>query len=265
MSLHPSCPPPPHHTWIQTEDGSWTVHSERFNESAHSTHGAVSETKLRFIEGCCLKKNFLDTGLTDFKIFEVGFGIGIGALESFALWHSLNSNVQVEFVSCEIDEKLILWCQKHLRTIFENQYSPETLELIGNLVLHPSKKYYESHYRQIFKLKILIGDIWEHQDFLKIHYKQQFNAIFQDAYSPKKNPTLWTLDWFLLLKKMSSPQAILSTYSSSISVRKNLIQAGFGIYNGPGFGKKKSSTMAYAHGCGDLKLHQSLTKQEIPL
>src|SRR5690606_27427663 len=97
-------------------------------------------------------------------------------------------------------------------------------------------------------LKILIGDaritlphyIKKHS--LKVH------AIYQDAFSPKRNPDLWTVEWFTLLKEISHQDVIMSTYSSSSAIRKSMAEAGFTLYPGEKFGPKRSSTRARLKG-----------------
>jgi tRNA U34 5-methylaminomethyl-2-thiouridine-forming methyltransferase MnmC len=71
-----------------------------------------------------------------------------------------------------------------------------------------------------------------------------FDAIFQDAFSPKKNPTLWSVEWFSFLKSASRQNVQLSTYSSSISIRKSLLAAGWSIENARGFALKRTMTKA---------------------
>jgi len=236
---------PKDHQWHKTEDGSWTIYSEKFQEAAHSTHGAIAETKLRFLEGCQLENRWLSKQYEEFKIFEVGFGLGIGAIETLQLWSHLSMPVNLEFISCEIDENLILWCMHNYYHFLSKYYPIDLLDIFKNLKKDSSQLFYHTEIHNKFQLKIYIGDILTHQNILKKNYTQCFDAIFQDAYSPKKNPTLWTHDWFEFVKSISAPNCILSTYSSSVSVRKNLMTAGFNIENGPGFGKKKSSTIAH--------------------
>jgi tRNA U34 5-methylaminomethyl-2-thiouridine-forming methyltransferase MnmC len=247
MTTPPNISPPNNHEWLATKDGSWTIYSKQFNEGAHSTHGAIAETKLRYIEGCQLynPKRYHDP-FGNYKIFEVGLGLGIGALESFVLWYDKFQHLQVEFISCEIDEELILWCKKNLQQIFAKQYPSSALELVSSLELHVDGLYYQSQFQNKFKLKVFRGDILNHQNYITQNYQESIDSIFQDAYSPKKNPTLWSLEWFSFLKKLTHKNSILSTYSSSSSVRTNLESAGFYLTNGPGFGKKKSSTIAFA-------------------
>lgn len=240
----PHIPPPQNHQWLETEDGSWTIFSEHYQEAAHSTHGAIAETKLRFIQGCKLFERQHE-GRLDYKIFEVGFGLGMGLLESFSLWLKHYQHLKVEFISSEIDKNLILWCKDHLPQVLAEYYSDDVLKIIQDLQLDPSGLFYQSNYNNAFYLKIFIGDILHHQDYLLRHYSSTIDSIFQDAYSPKKNPSLWTIEWFKFLKKLCHSSSILSTYSSSSSVRQNMLAAEFFVTNGPGFGKKKSSSIAF--------------------
>ena len=235
---------PSNHDLVVTEDGSVTIYSKYFDEAAHSTHGAIAETKLRFITGCDLASRLSPD--QSHYIFEVGFGMGLGFLETFKLWQEQN-RPPLYFVSCEIDRELVSWCQKNLKFFYHTHYAAESFSLLENLILSKDQKYLLGNY-QNFNLKIYLGDILLHQAEMEDTYRFKFDSVFQDAYSPKKNPTLWTVDWFNFIKKISHQETILSTYSSSVSVRKNLRAAGFGIKNGPPFGKKKSSTIAFGNG-----------------
>jgi tRNA U34 5-methylaminomethyl-2-thiouridine-forming methyltransferase MnmC len=76
----------------------------------------------------------------------------------------------------------------------------------------------------------------------------RFHAIYQDAFSPKKNPTLWTKEWFSFLRSISTEDVILSTYSASTSIRKSLHEAGWKIQQGEKFGRKRTSTRATLNG-----------------
>jgi Uncharacterized conserved protein len=92
-------------------------------------------------------------------------------------------------------------------------------------------------------LEVLIGDLKDNQPKISTYLKN-IHAIYQDPFSPKKNPTLWSKDWFETLKNISSSDVILSTYSASHSVHQNLEAAGWNVYRAPGFAHKRSSTRA---------------------
>ena len=63
--------------FVETEDGTKTLFSERFGEACHSTTGAKSETLLHYIHGCEITEKAKQNSLS---ILEVGFGLGVGLL-----------------------------------------------------------------------------------------------------------------------------------------------------------------------------------------
>lgn len=54
-----------------------------------------------------------------------------------------------------------------------------------------------------------------------------YDIIFLDAFTPKKLPTLWTVDFFKRLYYLMSSSGILLTYSNSAAVRHAFCDAGF--------------------------------------
>ena len=96
-----------------------------------------------------------------------------------------------------------------------------------------------------FSLTVIIGDI--RQSLMQLGHDRpfkKFNAIYQDAFSPRKNPTLWTTEWFELLKLNADKDCILSTYSAAMPVRKSLLNAGWNVFKREGYGEKRSTTIA---------------------
>lgn len=238
--------PSQNYQWILTEDGSHTLHSELFGETCHSTSGAKTETLLHYLEGCHVKERL--RSYPQFQILEVGFGLGIGLLTTLDVlrvehpWH---------FVSLEIDPDLVKW--------FLEEY--QHLPIVKN-AKWTSEKIVHSQFENI-ELTILIGDARrELAPFLK-DSTLKFHAIFQDAFSPKRNPHLWTVEWFSLLKKHSHQECILSTYSASSSIRKSLIHSGWVIKKGHKFGPKRSSTRAMLVGESDQEILTHLERSPV--
>lgn len=203
---------------VETEDGSITLYSESYGEACHSTSGARLETQLHYIEGCeVLKRAHKHKQI---NIFEVGFGTGIGFQETLSV---LKDKSRFLFTSLEIDEDLIKYFIKrtgiNLEKINAGLYSFESDD---------------------FHLEIFLGDA--RQSIKNI--SNEYHAIYQDAFSPKRNATLWTTEWFRDLKNISHYDCIMSTYSASSSIRKSMIAAGWKLYSGEKFGPKRSSTRA---------------------
>ena len=217
---------PPGHHLVETLDGSWTLFSEAFQEACHSTNGARAETKLHYLEGCKVQERI--ERFNPFNILEVGFGLGIGFLTTY---ETIPRDKKWKFISLEIDRNLLEWFK-------EGQKKHEflrNLEWRDNLLIARNDN---------LELIIIQGDARvELARYLK-DYPVKWHAVYQDAFSPKRNPTLWTKEWFELLNKYSHEEAILSTYSASTSVRKSMHEAGWGVQKGEPFGPKRTSTRA---------------------
>lgn len=236
---------------VETEDQSKTLWSEYFNEACHSLSGAYSETIYNYIQGCSIAEQ-LKT-LKTLHVFDVGFGLGLGLralLDTIAKEKNIVAK-KIKYTSIELDEELISWAisTNFLELTFQKQ---ETFCYSSNFLTENDV---------CLEIQIFIGDARKTIPFaIENKLLPPVTAIFQDPFSPKKNPSLWTLEWFLLLKKISSPEVYLSTYSASVSIRKTMIKAGWFIENKKGFGQKKTMTKARLIGETSKALAAELSK-----
>ncbi len=219
---------------IETEDLTKTVWSEYFNESCHNLSGAYEETLHNYIHGCKVQERLNHN--INFNVLDVGFGVGIGLK---ALMDQLASNTKstsiVNYYSIEIDEDFLLWSLKN--TFNGHKYQ---------VLIEKSLTYYQiTSAQKSINAFIFIGD--GRKSLPKAFHSNLLNmvdVIFQDPFSPKKNPDLWSVEWFQFLKSISNQNVSLATYSSSISIRKSLVAAGWIIENAKGFANKKTMTKA---------------------
>lgn len=74
----------------------------------------------------------------------------------------------------------------------------------------------------------------------------KYDFIFLDAFTPQKDPTLWTLDFLKLIKSKMNKNSILITYSNSTPFRSALLNLKFHVgkvlINGKQFGTTASLT-----------------------
>lgn len=215
---------------VLTEDGSTTLFSEKFGEACHSTAGARAETVLHYIQGCEIPHKALNESLS---ILEVGFGLGMGLITTWEMTKDLPA--KIHFLSLEIDPELVKW--------FHEEYKDHPL-------FNDPK----------FSFEILVGDARVELPKYVIEKKPKWDAIYQDAFSPKRNPVLWTKEWFTLLKENSAVDAAMSTYSASSSIRKSMIEAGWKLSSGEKFGAKRTSTRAKLIGETDPSILDSLAR-----
>lgn len=237
--------PPPDHSWVETEDGSLTLFSEHFQESCHSTSGAKSETILHYIKGCQVEKKI--EVHSPLNILEVGFGLGVGFLTTYEV---LQKNKHYHFVSLELDRNLLQW--------FKEKYQAH--EFLRNLQWNENILTCKNEF---VTLTVVCGDARiVFPEWLKKN-RVEFHAIYQDAFSPKRNPVLWTKEWFELLKTTSAPDVILSTYSASSSIRKSLVETGWGLRSGDKFGPKRTSTRAFLNAESDPEILEQLKRSPV--
>ena len=236
---------------IKTEDETETVWSEYFDEACHNLSGAKAETNYNYIEGCHLLQSL---SLVDqYHILDVGFGIGMGlnCLIDFIKLNNLE-NKEIFYTSIELDEDFALWTlKKYFKTI-------DFLKVTDNQLCYLKGKINN------LSIQIFLGD---GRVSLPLAFEQtlllSIDAIFQDPFSPKKNPTLWTTEWFTFLKNHSAPNVSMATYSSSISIRKSMVEAGWIISNHTGFGTKKTMTKARLEGNIENSLLDQLARSPI--
>ncbi len=228
---------------IITGDGTQTLFNPIFNEAYHSIKaGAFSESLHKFIYPC--KIHELAKNHRYIKVLDVGFGLGYNVASAIYVALNTEKKSKLDIVSIEIDQDILDKVSsidppqelKHIyRDILNGEFSQEN---IGDKEF----KIYRVH-EDYFSLKIIFGDgrvIL--QKLQQASYK--FDAVFYDAFSPKVNAEMWTLDIFKIVYNLMTDKAILATYSAALSVRKALIEAGFNIGLIEPIGRKSYSTVA---------------------
>jgi tRNA U34 5-methylaminomethyl-2-thiouridine-forming methyltransferase MnmC len=244
---------------VETDDGSQTLLSTYFDENCHSTAGAWEETEYNYFYGCKLDEKLKTQN--QLTVFETGFGIGAGLYVIIDKLGQTDFDGSLKFISCEMDEKLTLWAlrESDLAKKYLTDASIGKEEYSGITVI-------TCQIRNI-KAYVIIGDIREtfNKVIPSIIDSNKIDAIFQDAFSPRKNPTLWTKEWFRNLRSYSNDKCVMSTYSSSIAIRKAMIAAGFFLINRKGFGNKRTCTQAITRSqLKDDDLHDQLSRSKTP-
>jgi tRNA U34 5-methylaminomethyl-2-thiouridine-forming methyltransferase MnmC len=81
-------------------------------------------------------------------------------------------------------------------------------------------------------------------DFTIFETSQRFDLIYYDAFGPKIQPELWTLECMEKCARLLNPGGILVTYCSQGQFRRNLKAAGFSVEKLPGPPGKREITRA---------------------
>jgi len=217
------------YTIISTADGSSTLFSSDFNEAMHTDAGAYEESLVKHI----IPSGILEKKRDTVSVLDVGFGIGYNLCALICESSKLEQPPFIKAVSLEMDDSMG--------------------DMLNEIVFNDERDSAYFCIKEAFKngrfnndhtdIRVLFGDARQSAKKLADE-KVLFDAVFQDAFSPGKNPELWTLDWFRIINTIMNDDAVLTTYSSAPQIRRALIEAGLRISKGPSTGIKRESTLA---------------------
>jgi len=203
----------PKHDLVKSQDGTYTAYSKEFDEHYHSTKdGALKESlEKHIIPAFELKKQ-----KTQLYILDICFGLGFNTLATIYYYKKYAPNTKLFIYSPEFDKELI----SSLKNFnYPNEFN-DLKEIINSLV---EKNFYKD---DKLNIELFLGDA---REYIK-KFSNHFDIIYQDAFSPSKNPTLWTKEYFSDIKKAIKKDGILTTYSIALKVRLALYLNGFNIY-----------------------------------
>jgi tRNA U34 5-methylaminomethyl-2-thiouridine-forming methyltransferase MnmC len=194
-----------------TEDGSHTMFVHGLDESYHSTHGALQESMHVFI-----KQGLLTVKEPSVNILELGFGTGLNALLTLAESISLNLDINYHAV-----EKYPLKESEYKLLNYE-----KVVEHIPKGTLH---RMHSCPWGEDVQISDHFTLYKEEADFRSMNLPPKVNLVYFDAFSPDKQPELWTGDIFDSVSQVTDTGAILVTYSSKGKVRRALNSCGFDV------------------------------------
>ena len=195
-----------------TGDGSHTLYVKGLDESYHSSHGALQESMHVFI-----KQGLLTLDQPNVRVLELGFGTGLNAVLTLKEAHVRNLNVYYHAV-----EKYPLNEPEYKSLNYEKYMEGLPEGMLDQLHSCPWEKPVQISERfTIHK---------EEADFRTMKPPSKFNLIYFDAFSPDKQPELWTNEVISAIGQVAEPGAILVTYSSKGSVRRTLNSCGFEVH-----------------------------------
>lgn len=200
---------------IITEDGSHSLFVDTINENYHSVHGATQESTHIFIQS-----GLANLDLKEVNILELGFGTGLNAALTLAF--AKEHSIRVNYTSIE---KFPLSKQ-----IYQQLNYAEKCGISDDLFLslHKSDWNKWEAITPYFNLQKIEGEIetWLQPD--------NYDMVYFDAFSPDKQPELWSPQVFENMYLSCKPGALLTTYCAKGVVRRTMQAAGFTVERLPG-------------------------------
>lgn len=223
---------------VRLANGVHSIRSNVENETFHPVVGPVEEARELYVEQLRLPER-IAAASREFVIWDVGLGAAANVLT--LLEASDSKPAQVRIVSFDHTLKPLEFAIQHAADL---EYPlPFTAEL-DRLARER---------RVAFQRKNLKID-WEVHvaDFPTLLASRSAenwpkpDAILFDAFSPAKNPAMWTLPLFHRLFERLDPKkpCAMPTYSRSTMLRVTLLLAGFFVGAGRAIAEKEETTIA---------------------
>ncbi len=195
---------------ITTKDGSHTLYRPDLDESYHSAYGAIQESQHIFIQS-----GFLAVPKNNIQVFEMGFGTGLNVL--LTILKATDLKKAVKYYSIE-----------------KFPVSPELVaQLNYSVILSPGfhgifKTIHHSGWDKDIGIgKVILHKI--HSDILEYTIPAGNDLVYYDAFSPEKEPDLWSENIFRKIYDSMTTGGVFVTYSAKGEVRRNLISVGFRV------------------------------------
>jgi hypothetical protein len=221
---------------VRVANGTFSIHSLAEKETFHPVVGPVAEAQALYINQLKLRQR-MQAHAGEFVIWDVGLGAGGNVLTVFSATSDLACPLRV--LSFDRTIEPLQFAQKHADEL--GYVAPYRLA-VENFLRHGAVDF--NNGVQPVRWELQLGDF---PAFLsRPRMIPPPHAILFDAFSPAKNPEMWTAPFFAKLFSALDPQrpCALPTYSRSTMLRVTLLLAGFFVGVGHATGEKEETTIA---------------------
>ncbi|HLF32604.1 MAG TPA: tRNA (5-methylaminomethyl-2-thiouridine)(34)-methyltransferase MnmD [Cyclobacteriaceae bacterium] len=204
---------------IRTEDGSDSVFNEELNESYHSVHGAVAESKHVFIKNG-FRFIITEKNPAELAILEIGLGTGLNVLLTWQENRKFECNIHYTAIEAyPLPGELV----KKLNYVEGTTGNPgDSAGFFHALHNAPWNEFVKITDRFYFrKLKIRYEDYQPSGDC--------YDLVYYDAFSPGRQPELWEVPVLQKTAGFMCSSAVLVTYTAKGQLKRDLRSVGLTV------------------------------------
>ena len=249
---------------VQLVNGDYSIHSLAHGETFHPVIGPVAEAEALYVNQLKLRERLAQHS-GEFVIWDVGLGAAANALTVLRATRDLACPIRLVSFDCTVEP--LAFALQHAPALgYFGGYEAQTRAILEQHTLQFTDGAREVDWQlQLGDFPSLIagssrGNEAQTDSGIKAQGSAPRNeppdvgcyayppphAILFDAFSPAKNPAMWTLPLFTNLFRRLDPQrpCALPTYSRSTIMRVTLLLAGFFVGVGHATGEKEETTIA---------------------
>jgi len=225
------------HTLVQLANGQWSLRSLDAAETYHPVIGPSAESNQLYANQIQLER--MEISAEPFIVWDVGLG---GAANIIAVIKKAGNYAgKLQIYSFEHDLEPL---QLAIENTDKLPYLQGFESPIRQLLSHHSVQF--NHGQAQICWNLIYGDFptWlKSEDSFRLPSPM---GILYDAFSPKKNPDMYTLEVFRnVFNHLSSKVlCLLPSYSRATLMRTTLLLAGFYVGKGAATGEKEETTLA---------------------
>lgn len=207
---------------IVTHDGSHTYRDVERDITFRSIHGARTESRTVFVEGCGLRA---DSSRDEWTVLELGFGGARNFGETVLAARS--AGVALRYRAVE---------RAPLPGALLDHDDPEVTRLARTALAWPGRPVSSDG----VELLVYRAD-WRERPPIDL---RRVDGVYHDPFAPADDPESWTAECFRWSQTFADERTVLSTYSAATAVRNAMAAAGWWVASAPGPGRKREITHA---------------------
>ena len=242
---------------VRLASGDYSLHSLAYGETFHPVIGPVAEAEALYVKQLQLRER-LQNHSGEFVIWDVGLGAAANALTVLRATRDLATPTRLISFDNTM-EPLTFALQNAAALGYFGGYETQTQALLAQHAIRFANGAQEVNWQ--FHLgdfpAWLAAEVERRSPTRRVPGSTSQragsetgapppHAILFDAFSPAKNPAMWTLPLFTNLFQLLDPQrpCALPTYSRSTIMRVTLLLARFFVGVGHATGEKEETTIA---------------------
>ncbi len=223
---------------VKLAGGAHSVHSLAHHETFHPVVGPVVEAEALYVRQLNLVERFRkEPG--EFVVWDVGLGAAANPITLLRALKGLPGKLRL--VSFDHTLEPLQFALQHTESL---PYLAGYEGLCRDLIAHQRASFREGSQELTWEMHLADFPSLLTQPEVRTFAKP--HAVMFDAFSPAKNPAMWTGSVFANLFKLLDPTrpCALPTYSRSTILRVTLLLAGFFVGVGHATGEKEETTVA---------------------